>query len=106
MLWTALSDAADAAKVASAAFRREPTRSRRDAMIAAYHAHANALYPVVGQAMAWAFEASLATVFAATGTEEEAATQRAHAAVMVDLERAVIRAMARLARGERELTGC
>ena len=58
------------------------------------------------EAMAWAFEASLATVFAATGTEEEAATQRAHAAVMVDLERAVIRAMARLARGERELTGC
>ena len=65
-------------------------------MIAVYFQYANALYPVVGQTMAWAFEASLAAVFDATGTEEEPATQRAHAAVMVDLERAVIRGLARL----------
>ena len=106
LLWAELSDAADAVKAAAGDYTREPTCESRDVMIAAYFDHADALYPVVGQATAFAYEASLATVFEATGTEEEAAAQQAHAAVMVDLERAVIRAMAPLARGERELTRC
>ena len=59
VLWTALSDAADAAKDASADYRRTPTCRRRNAMVSAFHAYADALYPVVGQAVAFAYESTL-----------------------------------------------
>ena len=65
-------------------------------MISAFHAYAAALYPVVGQTEAFAYEASLATVFEAMGSEEEAAAQQAHRGAMVDLEAAVSRGLARL----------
>ena len=95
VLWDALADATDAVQAAVDADTRESTCQSRAAMIAAYHVYADALYPVVGQAMAFTYESSLADVFSATGAEDEASALQAHAGVMVDLEAAVRRATAR-----------
>ncbi len=95
VLWTALSDAADDAKVASAVYARVPTPETREAMMLAEHDYAAALYPVVGSAVGFRYEATLADVIEATGSEDEAAAQLAHRGAMIDLEDAVTRETAR-----------
>ena len=95
VLWTELGEAADDLTVACGVYAQVPTDRQRAVMISAYHDYATVLYPVVGHAMAWQFETSMAAMFEATGAEEKAAAQQAHAAVMVDLEAAIERAIAR-----------
>ena len=91
-LWQALGEAAEVVQAAVDAYEREPTPTAQAAMRAAEREYAQRLYPVIGQAVAFQFEAGLATYHAAIGTEDEAAAmdvfEEALAALDVALQRA------------------
>ena len=92
-LWAALGEATDAVQAAYDECAREPTPAARAALAAAEREYAQRLYPVIGQVVAFTYEAGLATYQAAIGNDDEAAARDvmevAQVAVLAALERAM-----------------
>ena len=93
-LWRALVEANDASQAANDAFEQAPSPETRAALTAAFHAYATCLYPLIGDAEAFAYESSLTTYDGAIGTEDEAAARDVFEAARVRLTEAVDRAIA------------
>ena len=97
-LWKALTDATDAVQAAGDEYTRASTPQALAAVNAAFHEYVQRLYPVIGHAEAFRYEASLATyqkaIEHAASEDEEQAAERAFEAAQAALDAALERARA------------